>query len=83
MNLFTRISDSAQLVAGMATRLDIDIADRIAAAPDSAVRSYAAMVVRCSGCRDQAACRKLQEENLLLDRAPDYCRNGDVLLPRS
>ena len=81
MSFVSRMSESADLVAGMATRLDIDFADRIAAAPDTAVRSFASMVMRCTGCRDHAACRKLQDENLMLDAAPDYCRNRDVLIP--
>ena len=83
MSYFSKMSDSADLVSGMATRLDIDFADRIAAAPDMAARSFASMVMRCSGCREQAACRKLQEENLMLDAAPEYCMNRDVLTAKS
>lgn len=82
MSIFSRISESAGLVSGMASRLDIDLADRIPAAPESAARGYAAMVMRCAGCRAQAACRQLQDANPILDHAPDYCRNRDILTPR-
>jgi hypothetical protein len=79
MTLFDRLSESARLVSGMTSRLDIDLADRIAASPETAGRTFAAMVQRCAQCSDQAACSKLQEENPMLDAAPAYCRNRDVL----
>ena len=79
MTLFDRMSEGARLVSGMATRLDIDIADRVAANPDGAGRSYAAMVQRCAQCSDHAACARLQDENPMLDATPSFCMNKDVL----
>ena len=79
MALFQKMSESVQLVSGMASRLDIDLSDRIAANPETATRSFAAMVMRCAHCSDHAACARMQEENPMLDAAPAYCRNGDVL----
>lgn len=79
MTFFDKMTESARLVSGMATRLDIDIADRIAASPETVGRSYATMVQRCAQCSDHAACRKLQDESLMLDAAPSYCMNRDVL----
>ncbi len=79
MTIFNKMSESAGLVSGMASRLDIDMADRIAASPDTAGRSFAAMVRRCASCGDHAACTTLQDENPMLDAAPSYCMNKDVL----
>ncbi len=79
MTILSKMSDSAKLVSGMASRLDIDIADRIAASPETATRSFAAMVQRCAQCGDHAACTRLQDENPMLDAAPAYCMNRGVL----
>lgn len=79
MTFFSRLSDGAKLVSGMASRLDIDLADRIAANPETAGRSYVAMVQRCARCGDHAACTRLQDENPMLDAVPAYCMNRDVL----
>lgn len=79
MSFFNKVSDSAALVSGMAERLNVDFADRMAADPEGEARNFHAMVMRCTGCDGQEACRNLQENNLLLDEAPEYCRNRDVL----
>lgn len=78
MEFFRKMSESASLVSGMAERLDVDFADRIASAPESQTRSYAAMVMRCANCDQHENCMALQENNPALDAAPEYCRNGDV-----
>lgn len=79
MTFFDKMSESARLVSGMATRLDIDFSDRIAANPEGAGRSFATMVQRCAQCSDHAACARLQDENPMLDATPSYCMNKDVL----
>lgn len=79
MTFLQKMADGAALVSGMAQRLDIDIADRVAANPETAGRSYAAMVERCAQCSDHEACARLQADNPMLDAAPDYCMNRTVL----
>lgn len=83
MSIFSRINDSADLMSGMASRLGIDFSDRIMAAPETAAHGYLAMILRCTGCRQQAACRQLQDAHQVLDRAPDYCRNREALVPQT
>lgn len=78
MEYFRKMSEAATLVSGMAERLDVDIADRMASAPDEQARSYATMVRRCAHCDQHENCMQLQENNPALDAAPDYCRNRDV-----
>jgi hypothetical protein len=78
MTFFHKMSESTGLVSGMAERLNIDIEARMAQ-PEAAGRSYLNMIMRCANCSDHEACTRLQEENPLLDAAPDYCRNIDVL----
>lgn len=78
MTFFQKMSDSTGLVSGMAERLDIDLEARMAQS-ETAGRSYLNMVMRCSKCSDHAACARLQDENPLLDAAPDFCMNKDVL----
>lgn len=78
MTYFHKMSESAGLITGMAERLDIDLEARMKT-PEIAGRTYLNMVMRCSNCSEHGACAKLQEENPMLDVAPDYCMNGDVL----
>ena len=78
MGYLNKLSDSAGLVSGMASRLNVDLAERVAASPETAATHYRDLVQRCSHCRDQDACAKLQDENPLLDEAPDYCMNRSV-----
>ena len=78
MTYFNKMSESTGLVSGMAERLGIDIEDRMKT-PELAGRTYLNMVMRCANCSEHSACTKLQDENPLLDAAPDYCMNGDVL----
>lgn len=78
MEYFRKISEGATLVSGMATRLDIDLADRISNAPDMQTRNFANMVMRCARCDQHENCTRLQEDNPALDAAPEYCRNKDV-----
>jgi hypothetical protein len=37
------------------------------------------MVMSCTGCSDPGACQRWLSEHEHADRAPDYCRNGDLL----
>lgn len=78
MSIFQKISESTGLVSGMAERLGVDMQARMTQ-PDLAARSFRDMVTRCATCSEHAACTRLQEENPLLEAAPDYCRNKDVL----
>lgn len=78
MTYFQKMSESTGLVSGMAERLDIDLEARMAQS-ETAGRSYLNMVMRCANCSDHTACARLQDENPMLDAAPDYCLNGDVL----
>lgn len=79
MTFFQKMSDSTGLVSGMAERLDINLEGRMASDAETAGRSYLNMVMRCANCSEHDACSRLQDENPLLDAAPDYCRNKDVL----
>ena len=81
MGLFSRISQSADLVHGMATRLGADIANPILRNPDQAALHFRAMILRCSACTDQAGCADLQARCAQLDHAPDYCMNKAELDP--
>lgn len=78
MGFLNRIDRSAELVTGMAERLDHSLADRIAADPETYGPAFRKMVLSCTGCRDQAECARLQAENRHLDAAPAYCRNRQV-----
>ena len=78
MTFFQKMSESNGLVRGMAERLDVDLDTRMGTG-EAAARSYRAMVMRCANCSDHEACARLQEDNPMLDAAPDYCMNKDVL----
>jgi hypothetical protein len=75
MGFLDRMDESGRLVDGMATRLGVDLAARVSAAPDLAGPSYRAMVLACTGCAEHGACQRLQAENAHLDSPPSYCRN--------
>ncbi|THH38274.1 adenylosuccinate lyase [Aliishimia ponticola] len=79
MTYFSKMSESAGLVSGMASSLDVDLTERLASSPETGARSYAEMVRRCSNCTQQSACAQLQEANPMLDDAPEYCTNRDLL----
>ena len=81
MSYFTKLSESAALVSGMATRLDVSMDDRLPTAPDIFARSYADMVARCAHCPEHVACARLQDENPALDAPPDYCVNKMSFTP--
>lgn len=38
------------------------------------------MLTRCTGCTSPGDCAKWLDENRVAEAAPDYCRNGLVLL---
>ena len=78
MGYFHKLSESAGLVGGMAERLGIKLSDRIAAAPELETAAFAQLVRRCASCDSHAECTRLQDDNLMLDAAPDYCLNKDV-----
>ena len=78
MTYFQKMSESTGLVSGMAERLDIDLEARMSDG-EAAGRSYLNMVMRCANCSEHETCARLQDENLMLDAAPDYCMNKDVL----
>lgn len=37
------------------------------------------MVLACTGCSDPGACRRWLDAHEHADRAPGYCRNGELL----
>ncbi len=78
MEYFRKISKGAQLVSGMAERLDVSVADCAGSAPELQSRNFASMVMRCAGCSQQDQCTRLQAANETLAEAPDYCRNKDL-----
>lgn len=80
MGFFDKVDESGRLVEGMADRLGFDLADRMAAAPETAAMAYRSMVLACSGCTEHEACTRLQAENAHLDVAPPYCRNRSRFL---
>jgi hypothetical protein len=65
-----RLTQSADLVKGMAARTDHDLSDPLNAS------QFKQMVLACSGCTDRAACTRLQAETDTLDAAPAFCRNA-------
>lgn len=75
MGLFSNVDKSADLMRGLAERMDIDLGAQVSANPDTAAPVYRSMVLRCSGCRNQDDCAELQAKNDHLDHAPHYCRN--------
>lgn len=79
MGFFTKLSDSAGLVSGMANRVGVDLVDRLADSPELLGPAYRSMVMRCSKCAHQDACAQLQASSDRLDHAPDYCQNRDIL----
>jgi len=72
MVFFAKFDRAADLVSGMAERLDKDTDDPAYA------QSFKQMVMACAGCENPEACQKLQAENAKLDAAPDYCRNARI-----
>ena len=79
MAFFSKIDKSADLMFGLSERMDIDLGSQVLANPERAGRAYRSMVLRCTGCSDQAGCATLQRTHDHLDRAPEYCRNGATL----
>jgi hypothetical protein len=79
VGLVSKINKSAELMSGLAQRMDVDLSESILANPETAAREYRSMVLRCTGCTDQDACAHLQDEQAHIDAAPDYCRNRDTL----
>ena len=79
MSIFSKIDKSADLMFGLSERMDVDLGSRVLADPEQAGREYRAMVLRCTGCSNQTGCANLQHTHDHIDRAPEYCRNGDFL----
>ncbi len=79
MAYYSKIDKSADLMFGLSERMDVDLGSWVFANPEQAGREYRAMVMRCTGCSDQAGCEKLQRAQDHIDQAPDYCRNGATL----
>lgn len=79
MSIFSKLSDSTDLVNGMAQRLGVDVAADIANSPDTAAKKLRQRVILCSSCSDQKGCAELQASTTHLDHAPDYCMNKHAL----
>ncbi|MGJ8626635.1 MAG: DUF6455 family protein [Sulfitobacter sp.] len=79
MAFFSKIDKSADLMFGLSDRMDVDLGSRVLANPVQAAQEYRSMVIKCTGCSDQAGCAKLQKSHDHIDEAPKYCRNGAAL----
>lgn len=75
MGFFSRISQSADLMHGMAARLGADVTNPILRNPDQGALDFRAMILRCSACTDQVGCANLQARCAHLENAPAYCLN--------
>ena len=78
MNLFERIGRRAGVMGRMARTLDVDFAGRIAR-DEGAAAQYRGAVMRCAFCRHENACQGWMDGNEHAARAPEYCRNKDLL----
>jgi len=74
-----RISDSTDLVSGMAERLGVDMDAVVLNDPERGALRFRSLALRCSGCTHQEGCAELQRACAHLDAAPDYCRNKAFL----
>ena len=79
MGFLSRIAQSADLVTGMADRLDIALDDRLLHHTEQESYRLRGMIMRCAGCTEKSACATLQNGTTHLDAAPAYCRNRDAL----
>jgi len=64
-------------VVKMATANNVDLSTAL----DEGVidiEQYAGMITGCQGCTQVGKCDKLLAQMPQLDRAPDYCVNGDT-----
>jgi uncharacterized protein DUF6455 len=78
MGFIDKLAQSGDLVNGMADRLGINIADRLASNPELEAIRLRAAIARCSHCSNQNDCTNLQNRTTRLDQTPDYCQNKDV-----
>ena len=75
MGMFTKLSDSADRMNGMADRLDFSFTAKIQENPEIEAYRYRSAIYKCASCACAEACDTLQAENAHLDAAPAYCRN--------
>jgi hypothetical protein len=75
MGFFSKLAQSADLVRGMADRVNADFVAKDGDSSEFQGARYRSLVIRCSTCTDQAACADLQASSAHLDAAPGYCRN--------
>ncbi len=79
MSILKKLDKSAALVQDMAGHLDVDLDDKLMNNPEIGAYRYRNMIMSCSACTDQEACRQLLDKTEKLDVAPAYCRNGHLL----
>lgn len=79
MDIFNKLSGSADLVSGMAERLGVDLGAAIDQDPRLGAVRFRSLVLRCSSCTNQDGCAELQRGCDHLDAAPEYCRNKDFM----
>ncbi|TDK51279.1 DUF6455 family protein [Antarcticimicrobium luteum] len=79
MGFIRRLSNSTDLMLGMAERLGVDLDAAISQDPRQGALQVRSMALRCSGCANQSGCAELQGRCDHLDAAPDYCRNKDFM----
>lgn len=75
MGFFSKLASSADMVAGMASRLGVDNSALIIADPETEAYRYREAVLRCSTCTHTKECKVLQSVSTTLEQTPSYCRN--------
>ncbi|MEL7125713.1 MAG: DUF6455 family protein [Pseudomonadota bacterium] len=78
MSVVTRISESADVMSGMMTRLHKAPLGPRDIATQAHARRLREMVLRCASCPDQPGCAAMQAMSLTCDAPPDYCPNKDA-----
>lgn len=78
MGFLKKLEQSTDLFNGMTERLGVNLADRIAVAPESA-STYRAAVLSCSACDQSGACKDWQASHDTATQTPEYCRNKMLL----
>lgn len=74
----TQLRRHADLVDRMADTVGVDLEEMILRA-QLQISTLGDAVLSCTGCTAPGACKKwLAAQESVVERAPDYCRNGDL-----
>lgn len=79
MGFFSTLSNSIDLVTGMAERLHSEMAELLVQDPQRYAPVLRSMAINCNGCPARADCRRLQDRSLHLNAAPQYCLNKPAM----